>query len=155
VGPQAWNISLRVWKRLPGCLLGSWALIWLELEMTSCGVTVLLCFTWSLSFPTWDDVDGLACCPHCPTNYGWQARVQSPLTGDIPSHCTVWAGMTLDCHSRGGAKPPGWIIYLGVDRLGPWWIRSLMENPAFTGSNLSDVIVIMAIMHVLVHELLC
>jgi hypothetical protein len=30
-----------------------------------------------------------------------------------------------------------------------------MENPAFTGSNLSDVIVIMAIMHVLVHELLC
>jgi hypothetical protein len=49
-----------------------------------------------------------------------------------------------------GVKPPGWAIFLGVDRLGPWWTESLMENPTFSRVNLSDVRVIMAIMNVLV-----
>jgi hypothetical protein len=52
-------------------------------------------------------------------------------------------------------KLPGRDIKLGVDRLGPRWTRSLMEKPAFTRVNLSNVRVNMAIMHVHVEELLC
>jgi hypothetical protein len=55
----------------------------------------------------------------------------------------------------GGAKNPGWAIHLGVDRSGPWWTGSLMEKLAFTWMNLSNVRMIIAIMHVLVEELLC
>jgi hypothetical protein len=52
-------------------------------------------------------------------------------------------------------KPLGWAICLGVGHPGPWWIGSLMEKPAFTRANLSDVRVIMAILRVLMEELLC
>jgi hypothetical protein len=52
VGPQARNIILRVWRRLPGCLLGSGALMWLEPRTVSYDATILLGFTWWLSFPT-------------------------------------------------------------------------------------------------------
>jgi hypothetical protein len=55
----------------------------------------------------------------------------------------------------GGAKPPGWAICLGVDRPGPWWTGSLVKKAIFTRANLSDVRVIITIMHVLVEELLC
>jgi hypothetical protein len=51
-------------------------------------------------------------------------------------------------------KPPGWTVYLGVDRPGPWWTRSFTEKPVFTRASLSGVRVIMAIMHVLLEELL-
>jgi hypothetical protein len=54
-----------------------------------------------------------------------------------------------------GAKPPHQAIYLGVDRLGPWWTGPLMEKTAYTRINVSDVRVIMAIMCVPVGELLC
>jgi hypothetical protein len=54
-----------------------------------------------------------------------------------------------------GAKPSGCAIYPVGDRLDPWWARSLMEKPAFTTVNLSDVRVIMVIRRVLVEELLC
>jgi hypothetical protein len=54
----------------------------------------------------------------------------------------------------GGAKPPEWVICFGVDCLGPWWIGSFMENPAFIGASLSDVRAIMTIMCVLMVELL-
>jgi hypothetical protein len=54
----------------------------------------------------------------------------------------------------GGAKPRGWAICLSIDRPGPWWTRSLMEKPTFTRASLSDVRVIMAIMHIFVGELL-
>jgi hypothetical protein len=43
----------------------------------------------------------------------------------------------------------------GVDRMGPYWTRSFMENPAFTGPSLSDITLMMVIMCVLVVELLC
>jgi hypothetical protein len=43
----------------------------------------------------------------------------------------------------------------GVDCPSPWWIGSFMENPTFIGASLSDIRVIMAIMHVLVVELPC
>jgi hypothetical protein len=39
--------------------------------------------------PCGGDVDGLAYRLHQPTNYSWQARVHSPLTGVIPSRRTV------------------------------------------------------------------
>jgi hypothetical protein len=47
----------------------------------------------------------------------------------------------------------GRAIWHGVDCLDPWWIESLMENSVFTMVNLSDVRVIMTIMHVHVVEL--
>jgi hypothetical protein len=52
-------------------------------------------------------------------------------------------------------RPLGRAICLSVDRLGPWWTGSLMEKPAFTRTNLSDVRVIMTIMRILGKELLC
>jgi hypothetical protein len=54
-----------------------------------------------------------------------------------------------------GVKPPGRTVYRDVDRPGPRWTRSRMENSAFIGVNLSNVRVIMAIMHVPVIESLC
>jgi hypothetical protein len=59
--------------------------------------------------------------------------------------------VTLHCIS-GGAKPPGWPTFLGLDRSGPWRTGSLLENLAFTES---DVRVIMSIIRVLIEELLC
>jgi hypothetical protein len=55
----------------------------------------------------------------------------------------------------GGAKPSGWMIYVGVDRLGPWWTGSFMENLTLIRASLSDVRATTMIMHVLVVELLC
>jgi hypothetical protein len=49
----------------------------------------------------------------------------------------------------GGAKAPGWVICLNVDRPGPWWTGSFMENPTFIGVSLSNVRVIVAILRVL------
>jgi hypothetical protein len=49
----------------------------------------------------------------------------------------------------------GQTICLGVNRLGPWWIKSFTENPDFTWVSLSDIRVIMVITWVLVEELLC
>jgi hypothetical protein len=49
----------------------------------------------------------------------------------------------------------GRVICFGVDRSGPWWIGSFMENPALIGSCLFDVRVIMASMCALMVELLC
>jgi hypothetical protein len=54
-----------------------------------------------------------------------------------------------------GAKPMGQTICLGVNRLGPWWIKSFTENPDFTWVSLSDIRVIMVITWVLMEELLC
>jgi hypothetical protein len=44
VGPQARNSIFRVQRRLPGCLLGSRTLMWLEPRMVSHGAAVLLFF---------------------------------------------------------------------------------------------------------------
>jgi hypothetical protein len=44
------------------------------------------------------------------------------------------------------------MIYFGVDRSDPWWTKSFMETPAFIRVSLSDVRVIMVIMHILVEE---
>jgi hypothetical protein len=38
---------------LPGSLLGSQALTWLEPRTVSRGVAILICFAWLLSFPSW------------------------------------------------------------------------------------------------------
>jgi hypothetical protein len=75
----------------------------------------------------------------------------------IPSHYIGRRGFRLPFREGGGrgAKPPGWAICLGVDRPGPWWTGSLIEKPAFTRVNLSNVKVIMTIIRVLVKELLC
>jgi hypothetical protein len=70
------------------------------------------------------------------------------------SHWIGWCSFRLP-FQEGGARPLGWVICLDVDRPGPWWIGSLMEKPTFTRVNLSDVRVIMTIMHVLMEELLC
>jgi hypothetical protein len=51
--------------------------------------------------------------------------------------------------------PLGRAIYLSVDHLDPWWTRSFTDNPTFTRVSLSDVRVIMMILHVLMEELLC
>jgi hypothetical protein len=52
-------------------------------------------------------------------------------------------------------RPSGWVFYFGVDRPGPRWTGSFMENPTLIGVSLSDGRVIIVIMHVLVVELLC
>jgi hypothetical protein len=62
--------------------------------------------------------------------------------------------MALD-HPFGGGGTPGRAMCFGVDRMGPYWTRSFMENPAFTGPSLSDITLMMVIMCVLVVELLC
>jgi hypothetical protein len=51
--------------------------------------------------------------------------------------------------------PLGRAICLRVDRPGPWWTGSFMENTVFIGVSLSKVRVIMTIMHVIAVELLC
>jgi hypothetical protein len=148
-GPQDGNVVFKVRRwRLDGCLV-SWALTWLEPKTISHGATVLICFDWLLSFPSWGDVEGLLYHLHGPANYSWQARVQSILTGAITS-----------CHDlclpfRGGAKPLRQTIYHGVDRPGPWWTESSLENSAYLGVSLCDVRVTIAIMCVLVEELPC
>jgi hypothetical protein len=43
----------------------------------------------------------------------------------------------------------------GVDRSGPWWTRSFIENHVLIRASLSDDRVIMVIMCVLAVELLC
>jgi hypothetical protein len=63
----------------------------------------------------------------------------------------VWLWTTFP----GGAKPPRLVICLSVDRPGPWWTGSFMENTTFIRASLSDVREIVTIMHVLVEELLC
>jgi hypothetical protein len=96
------------------------------------------------------DMDGLAYRLQRPTNCGWQAWVQSLLTDVVPSHCTASSD-----HLSGGVKPLGRATWRSVDCLGPWWIESLMERPAFARPCLSDVRVIMMIMRAPVVELLC
>jgi hypothetical protein len=102
--------------------------MWLEPGRVSRGIAIFVSFAWPLSFSTcvcvWGgggDLDGLAFRPHLPTNYGRQMRVQSPLTGAVPSYRTVCTSATLDYLSRGGggAKPLGWFTCLGVDYPGP------------------------------------
>jgi hypothetical protein len=44
------------------------------------------------------------------------------------------------------------MIYFGVDHSDPWWTKSFMETPRFIRVSLSDVRVIMVIMHILVEE---
>jgi hypothetical protein len=74
----------------------------------------------------------------------------------VSSHpITLYKLARLWTASPRGVKPPGWAIRLGVDYLSPWWTRSLMEKPAFTNVNLSNVVMIMTIMHVLTEELVC
>jgi hypothetical protein len=46
------------------------------------------------------------------------------------------------------------VIYFDVDHLGSWLTGSFMESPTLIGVRLSDVRVVMMIMHVLVVELL-
>jgi hypothetical protein len=62
----------------------------------------------------------------------------------ILSYCVARYGLKLPFLGR--AKPLGLVICLCVD---------FMEIPAFIGASLSDVRVIMVIMHVLVVELSC
>jgi hypothetical protein len=47
------------------------------------------------------------------------------------------------------------VIHFGVDRPGPWWNESFMENPTFTEASLSDVRETTLFMGVLVVEFLC
>jgi hypothetical protein len=54
-----------------------------------------------------------------------------------------------------GARPTGLVICLVVDRPGPWWSGSFMDNSALIGVSLSDVRVIMTILHVLEVKFLC
>jgi hypothetical protein len=73
----------------------------------------------------------------------------------VLSHpATLYRSARLWTAYLGCAKSLGWAIQHGVDRLGPWWTGSLIEKHAFTKMNLSDVRMIMVIMHVLVKELL-
>jgi hypothetical protein len=51
------------------------------------------------------DVDRLACHLHWSMDYGYQARVQSPLTGAIPSHQTTQAS-TFSNRLSGGCEDP-------------------------------------------------
>jgi hypothetical protein len=81
-------------------------------------------------------------------------RVQIHLTGTIPSRYTMQVNVVLG-YLSGGVKPLGQAICLGVDCPGPWWTESLMDKPAFTRADLSDVRVIMAIIRVHVEEVLC
>jgi hypothetical protein len=55
----------------------------------------------------------------------------------------------------GVVRPLGQSACLDVDRPGPWWTGSSMENPTFIVVSLSDVRVIMVSMHVLMEDLLC
>jgi hypothetical protein len=71
----------------------------------------------------------------------------------ILSYCVARYGLKLPFLGR--AKPLGLVICLCVDCPGTWWTESFMEIPAFIGASLSDVRVIMVIMHVLVVELSC
>jgi hypothetical protein len=52
-GPRLEISACRVWRRLPVCLLGSRASTWLVPKTILGTATVLLYFTWLLSFPTW------------------------------------------------------------------------------------------------------
>jgi hypothetical protein len=64
--------------------------------------------------------------------------------------------VAFDYHlGGGGAKPSGWAICLCVDHPGHWWTESFMESLAFIGDSLSDVRVIMTIMHVFMEEWSC
>jgi hypothetical protein len=42
------------WIRLPGCLLGSWVMMWLVPGMVLGTASASLCFTWMLSLSTWE-----------------------------------------------------------------------------------------------------
>jgi hypothetical protein len=82
--------------------------------------------------------------------------LQKPGMTHVSSHpVTLYRSARLWTSFLGCAKPLGQAIHLGVDCPGPWWTGSLMEKSAFTRMNLSDVRMIIAIMHVLVKELLC
>jgi hypothetical protein len=52
------------------------------------------------------DVDEIACRLYYPTNCGWQAWVQSLLTGIVLSHRTALVGATL-VRLSGGCEAPG------------------------------------------------
>jgi hypothetical protein len=70
----------------------------------------------------------------------------------IPSHYIGRRDFGLPF--QGGAKTLGWSICHSVDRPGPWWTVSFMENPTFPRASLSNVRVIMEIMRILVEEFL-
>jgi hypothetical protein len=44
----------------------------------------------------------------------------------VLSHCIGRRGLKLPFW---WGRPLGLVTYLGVDRLGPWWTGSFMENP--------------------------
>jgi hypothetical protein len=71
----------------------------------------------------------------------------------IPSHYIGRHGFGLSFWW--GCEVPEVATCLSVDRLGPWWTESFIENPTFTRASLSDVREIMVIMGVPVGELLC
>jgi hypothetical protein len=72
--------------------------------------------------------------------------------GPIPSHSIGRRGSRLPFRV---ARPPGLAVHPDVGYLGPWWTEAFMRGPALIRASLSDVRVIMAIMHVLVVKLMC
>jgi hypothetical protein len=74
--------------------------------------------------------------------------------GPIPSHYIGRCSLRLPFRG-GGARPLGLAVRFGVDCPVPWWTGSFMDNPVFIGLSLSDVRVMMAIMHSLIVELSC
>jgi hypothetical protein len=91
------------------------------------------------------DVNGLAYRLRRPTDYGWQAWEESPLTGAVESHHAVVGGTVWEQLFE-GTKPPGSKTWHGVDYPSLYWTESLVEKPAFNWAYLSSVRDIMVIM---------
>jgi hypothetical protein len=75
----------------------------------------------------------------------------------VLSHYIGWCSLRLPSRGArggGGVRPLILVICFGVDHPGPWWTGFFMGHPAFNGASLSDVGVIMAILHILM-ELIC
>jgi hypothetical protein len=97
------------------------------------------------------DVDRLAFSLHHPTVCIHQRGSQSLLTGAAPS-CHAVVGSVVFPED---VKPPSLDILCGVDCLGACKTESYMENPTFTRAVLSNVRVIMVIVHIPLVESLC
>jgi hypothetical protein len=129
VGPQARNIIFRGRTRLPGYLPGSQASTWLEPGTVSCGATILLCFAWLLSFPTWGSC---GCASLLPTpayelQLTGESTKPSNMCRPIPSYCIGQHNHRLPFWL--GAMPLGQAICLSVDRPNLLWTECFTEKP--------------------------
>jgi hypothetical protein len=108
VGPDAENIGW--WSTLLAARLSSWLL---GIDVVGardgfwCGYRLTLLHLVAKLSHVGADVDGLACCLHCPVDCGCQAHVQCLLTGVVMSCHTTWGGAALVRLSEGGCEAPG------------------------------------------------